>query len=77
MQKLPIIVISCAATVCFACTTPEDHPFDQTFTEPPLPSRIVDLSPLVTEDLPLRIWGKKMLTRIHHIGPQDCLFESM
>ena len=26
-----------------------------------LPKQIIDLSPLITEDLPLRIWGKKML----------------
>ncbi len=62
MRKLPTIVLTFAASVCLACATPEDHPPDETWTEAPLPSRIVDLSPLVTEDLPLRTWGKKMLT---------------
>ena len=62
MRKLLIIVLSCAACASLACTTPEDHPPDQTLTEAPLPSRIVDLSPLVTEDLPLRTWGKRILT---------------
>ncbi len=62
MRKFWIIVISCTATVCLSCTSPEDQPANESLTEAPLPNRIVDLSPLVTEDLPLRVWGKKMLT---------------
>ena len=63
MKKLRIlIVISWAAAVCLTCTNPEDDPSPQNLAEAPLPSRIIDLSPLVTEDLPLRVWGKKMLT---------------
>jgi kynurenine formamidase len=41
----------------------------------PLPQRIVDLSPTITEDLPVRVWGQKLLrdfgfretTRFEHI----------
>ncbi len=29
---------------------------------PPLPQRIIDLSPLITEDLPVRTWGHKLLS---------------
>ena len=29
---------------------------------PPLPQKIIDLSPVITEDLPVRIWGHKLLS---------------
>jgi kynurenine formamidase len=83
MKKLPIMVLACAASACFTCAIPdEDHPSDKTLTEAPLPSRIVDLSPLVTEDLPLRTWGKKMLTdwgfalrnEFEDVGAEDPLY---
>ena len=57
-----VIVICCAATIYLTCTGPGDDLSDEKLAEAPLPTRVVDLSPLVTEDLPLRVWGKKMLT---------------
>ncbi len=62
MKKLWTIFMSCTATACLSCTSPEDQPTNKSLTQAPLPNRFVDLSPLVTEDLPLRVWGKKMLT---------------
>ncbi len=57
-----VIVICCAATIYLTCTGPGDDLSDEKLAEAPLPTRVVDLSPLVTEDLPLRVWGKKLLT---------------
>ena len=31
---------------------------------PPVPRKIIDLSPVITEDLPLRIWGRELLSRV-------------
>jgi arylformamidase len=50
--------------------------------ESPMPRRIVDLSPTITEDLPVRIWGKKLLkdfgfreaTKFEHIELQQPLY---
>ena len=58
MKKLWTIFISCTATACLNCTSPEDQPTNESLTQAPLAIRIVDLNPLVTEDLPLRVWGK-------------------
>lgn len=45
-------VVGLSAVVCLVgCSRPES----------PLPQRIVDLSPTITEDLPVRIWGQKLL----------------
>ncbi len=41
------------------CDAPAPTPLEN---RPPLPSRIVDLSHTITEDLPVRLWGKKALT---------------
>ncbi len=30
---------------------------------PPIPTSVVDLSPVITEDLPLRVWGRELLAR--------------
>ena len=30
---------------------------------PPIPTSVVDLSPVITEDLPLRFWGRELLAR--------------
>jgi arylformamidase len=45
-----------------ACATSERQSPIGASTEPPLPERIIDLSPLMTEDLPRRVWGTKLLT---------------
>jgi kynurenine formamidase len=50
--------------------------------ETPLPRRIIDLSPTITEDLPARIWGRKLLrdfgfrpsTRFEHIELEQPLY---
>ena len=49
---------------------------------PTMPKRIVDLSPTITEDLPVRIWGHKSLnalgfrdsTRFEHIGAEEPIY---
>src|SRR5437867_3207159 len=48
----------------------------------PLPKRIIDLSPTITEDLPVRIWGQKLLkdfgfresTKFEHVELQQPLY---
>jgi kynurenine formamidase len=63
MKKFRIITLSClAAVVCLSCASRSDHRSSDGLAKVPLPVRIVDLSPLVTEELPLRIWGRKLLT---------------
>jgi kynurenine formamidase len=51
-----------AAVLSVACIgSPGQIPIGAT-VEAPLPERIIDLSPLMTEDLPLRVWGTKLLS---------------
>ena len=60
----------------FSCNNPQDNPKQL------LPKEIIDLSPSITEDLPKRIWGKKMLkdfgfkdsTRFTDIAVEDPLY---
>ncbi|MHC4710704.1 MAG: hypothetical protein ACYTA3_09830, partial [Planctomycetota bacterium] len=55
--------IACfAVALSIACASSEGRSPIGASTEAPLPERIIDLSPLMTEDLPLRVWGTKLLT---------------
>jgi kynurenine formamidase len=57
-----IFVLICfGAAVCVSCGSESTEAPSQALANVPLPNRIVDLSPLVTEELPLRVWGKKLL----------------
>ncbi len=63
MSKIGIVITSSfAAAFCLACTSLGSGPVNESLSEAPLPIRIVDLSPLITEDLPLQLWGKKLLS---------------
>lgn len=44
---------------CFGCDAPE-HPVIP--AAPPIPTQVIDLSPVVTEDLPVRFWGHRVLS---------------
>ena len=56
------IAYMCALTLSMACASSGVRRPSGTSTEAPLPERIIDLSPLMTEDLPLRVWGKRILS---------------
>jgi len=43
-----------------SCQTEQQLAGDDSW--PPLPQKIIDLSPVITEDLPVRIWGHKLLS---------------
>ena len=63
MKSLRTAILIVATSISLsACASPEPEAHDQQPAEAPLPTRIIDLSPVVTEDLPLRVWGRKMLT---------------
>jgi kynurenine formamidase len=55
----PVILIYLA--LIFSCSTPEPS-MEQDFTF--LPSEVIDLGALVTEDLPERIWGKAFMDQM-------------
>jgi len=44
-----------------ACARPDAATTSE--AAPPIPSRVVDLSPAITPDLPLRVWGRELLRR--------------
>jgi len=48
-------VVATAGTTVAACAAADAG-------RPPLPSRIIDLSPTITEDLPVRFWGHRTLS---------------
>jgi len=60
-QTRKILFVACAAVLLLSCTSGErTEPAD---IQTPMPRRIVDLSPIITEDLPLRVWGRELLAR--------------
>jgi kynurenine formamidase len=53
-----IVFFLCALVVCSACTA---HPAPAGRSGAQLPRQIIDLSPTITEDLPVRLWGRRAL----------------
>ncbi len=51
-----------AAFVWSACTPQTESEPEARRNDAPIPSRIIDLSPVITEDLPVRTWGHKLLS---------------
>ena len=62
MTSRAAIACISAVTLSIACASSEGRGPIAANAEGPLPERIIDLSPLMTEDLPLRVWGTKLLT---------------
>jgi kynurenine formamidase len=59
LRFLPLFALS--ALLFSACTIGEQTQTQTRQAELPVPTRIIDLSPVITEDLPLRLWGRKLL----------------
>lgn len=51
-------IVSVVTLLASACSAPHDPGADAA----PIPSRIIDLTPTITVDQPLRTWGSKMLS---------------
>jgi kynurenine formamidase len=62
MTSRAAIACILAVTLSIACVSSEGRGPIVANSEAPLPERIIDLSPQMTEDLPLRVWGAKLLT---------------
>lgn len=58
-SKTTWIVLGVLISFNFGCQNSQNH--QEKNSNQLLPKQIIDLSPLITEDLPMRIWGKKML----------------
>ena len=61
-QPSRILFVVCIAILSASCSREERTETVEVQT-PPMPTRIVDLSPIITEDLPLRVWGRELLAR--------------
>ena len=57
-----ILFFAPALLIWSACTPQSESEPEVGRADAPLPRRIVDLSPVITEDLPVRIWGHKLLS---------------
>ena len=57
-----ILFFAPALLLWSACTAQSESEPEVGRADAPLPRRIVDLSPVITEDLPVRIWGHKLLS---------------
>lgn len=61
-RRAAVCIVS-VAFLCVSCNAPVGSLGSGQSEYPPLPARIIDLSPTITEDLPLQIWGRELLAR--------------
>ena len=68
MHGLRRIVVFMTSVVVLSCSAPQpaDAPAG---SEVPVPSEVIDLGALVTEDLPQRMWGKAFLKQMGFTKP--------
>lgn len=66
MMRVTAIVVSLFVLALSGCA-PSGGPRSE--TSPPEPKEIIDLGALVTEDLPERVWGKRLLVELGYTRP--------